>query len=457
MHEHWVLTAPGIPFRSIQNVTQCTPQLTFSFYSKKQIRADFNGGQISSDAGLLTLRAFDERHHLTADLITKLPDERDPERVQHPLLTLLRQRVYAICAGYEDANDAHHLRQDPILQIVADHPLGESLGSQPTLSRLENAATARSIAELGSLGLEWFIRLCGAQVRKRHEILLDVDSTNDPTHGQQQLSMFNGYYGESVYHPLLIWEGHTGCLLHARLRRGNCVSYNRVLGRLRRLLRRLQRAFPGVPIRLRADAGFYWHALFELLDQEGVEYAIRIKTNQVLQRSAAPLVQRTAQAYERQQHPQIRFTSFRYRAHTWKRARRVLAKAEHNAQEHEVCFLVTNRSGKAAEIWLFYNGRGECENSIDELKNGFHADRLSCHRFLANAFRLLLHGVAYNLVNLFRQQLPASLRTLEINTLRQQLFKVGARVLQTARWMWVHFATGWPYQSILVSAAKAVG
>jgi len=438
-------------------VTQCTPQLTFSFYSKKQIRADFEGGQISSDAGLLTLRAFDQRHRLTADLGAKLADTRDPGRVHHPLLALLRQRLYAICAGYEDANDAHHLRQDPILQVVADQPLGESLGSQPTLSRLENAVTARSIAKLGTLGLEWFIRVCGKQVRQRNEILLDLDSTNDPTHGQQQLSMFNGYYGEPVYHPLLIFERHTGCLLDARLRRGNCVSYNRVLGRLRRLLRRLRRAFPGVPIRLRADAGFAWYALFELLDQEGVEYAVRLQTNPVLQRLAAPLVQQTAQAYEREQHPQVRFTSFRYRARIWKRARRVLAKAEHNVKEHQVCFMVTNRSGATAEVWEFYNGRGECENSIDEFKNGFHADRLSCHRFLANAFRLLLHGVAYNLVNLFRQQLPQPLRRMEIATLRQQLFKVGARVLQTARWVWVHFATGWPYQPILVSAAKAAG
>jgi Transposase DDE domain group 1 len=284
-----VLAAPSIPFRSILNVTQCISQLNFSFYSKKPIRARFDGGQISSDGGLLALRQFDQGHSLTADLALVLADARDPVRITHPLLVLVRQRLYAICAGYEDANDAHRLREDPILQLLSDGELGEALGSQPTLSRLENQGTGRDIVALTRLGLEWFIRCCGEQVRRRGEILLDMDSTHDPTHGQQQLSIFNRHYGEAGYHPLLLFERHTGCLLDARLRRGNCVSYNRCLGRLRRLLRRLRQAFPKVRIRLRADAGFAWKPLYDLLEQEGVDYAIRLPRNEVLQRLAQPL------------------------------------------------------------------------------------------------------------------------------------------------------------------------
>ena len=438
-------------------MTQCIPQLSFSFYSHRKIRADFSGGQITSDAGLLPLRAFDQRHHLTRDLDAVLTDQRDGERIDHPQLELMRQRLYAICAGYEDTNDAHRLREDFILQMVSDRPVGEALGSQPTLCRLENAVSARDIARLASLGLEWFLRVCGRRVRQQGEILLDMDSTGDPTHGHQQLSMFNGYYGEPVYHPLLIFERHSGCLLDARLRRGNCISYNRCLGRLRRLVRRLRRAFPGVPIRLRADAGFDWPPLFQLLEEEDVQYAIRIKANKVLHRLAEPLAQRAARAYQHSQHPQTRFTSFWYRARKWPHARRVLAKAEHNASEAECYFIITNLGGAAAAGYEFYNGRGECENRIGEFKNGFHADRLSCHRFLANAFRLLLHGLAYNLVNLFRLRLPAGLRRLQINSLRLQLFKVGARVRVTARWVWVHIASGWPYQQTLLAAARAAG
>jgi hypothetical protein len=166
--------------------------LVFSFYRHQPIQADFCGGQITSDAGLLPLRAFDQRHHLTRDLAQLLSDLRQDDRVRHDSLRLLRQRL----AGYEDANDADRLRHDPLLQIVADQKLGDPLGSQPTLSRWENAPPARDLVRLNDALLEIFLRLCGEQVRTRGEILLDLDSTDDPTHGHQQLSFFNGAYNQ---------------------------------------------------------------------------------------------------------------------------------------------------------------------------------------------------------------------------------------------------------------------
>ena len=191
-------------------MTHCIPQLSFSFYRHRPIRADFSGGQISSDAGLLPLRAFDQRHKLTLGLAEHVSDAREDERVRHSLLSLFRQRIYQIIGGYEDANDADRLRHDPAFQILADQPLGEVLSSQPTLSRWENAPSPREIIGLQDALLDWFVRVCGQQVRKRGEILLDVDSTDDPTHGQQQLSFFNGGYGQHMYHPLLVFERHTG-------------------------------------------------------------------------------------------------------------------------------------------------------------------------------------------------------------------------------------------------------
>jgi Transposase DDE domain group 1 len=170
-------------------VTSCyIPQLSFSFYRHRSIRVDFSGGQITSDAGLLPLRAFDERYSLTRGFGELLDDPREEERVRHSALSLFRQRIYQIIAGYEDANDADRLRHDPAFQILADQPLGEALGSQPTLSRWENAPSARNLVHLNQALLDQFIRLCGQQVRQRGEILLDIDSTDDPTHGQQQLS-----------------------------------------------------------------------------------------------------------------------------------------------------------------------------------------------------------------------------------------------------------------------------
>lgn len=428
-------------------MTTCIPQLSFSFYRNHPIRCDFSGGQITSDAGLLPLRAFDERHQLTGDLAETLSDPRQGDRIHHDSLALLRQRIYQIVAGYEDANDADRLRHDPLLQILTDQKLGDPLGSQPTLSRWENAPAARDLVRLNDALCQQFIRLCGKQVRKRGEILLDIDSTDDPTHGRQQLSFFNGAYGQHMYHPMLIFERHTGCLLSARLRAGNASSHARIVPMLLRLVPRLQAAFPKVNIKLRGDAGFALPLLYEFCEFFGIQYTLGIPANSVFQRRAEPRQKRLQRRYRRTQLPQRSFSSFRHRARSWSHQRRICYKAEHTAVGTNLRFLITNCAGHASEVFAFYNDRGECENRIEEFKNGFRADRLSCHRFLANAFRLLLHGFAYNLVNLFRLQLPQPWRSVQIETLRAQLFKLGARIRQTARCIRIHLATGWPFQS----------
>ena len=430
----------------------CIPQLSFSFYRHRPIRADFSGGQITSDAGLLPLRAFDHRYGLTRGLAQRVCDPREEERVRHSVSSLFRQRLYQIIAGYEDANDADRLRHDPAFQILADQPLGEPLGSQPTLSRWENSPSPRDLLKLQDALLDWFVKICGKQVRKRGEILLDVDSTDDPTYGQQ-LSFFNGGYDQHMYHPLLIFERHSGCLLAARLRQGRAASNARIIPLLLRIVPRLQREFPKARIKLRADAGFAMPLLYEFCEFFGIQYTIGIGTNSRLQGPAQRLQCRLARRYRRTAEPQRSFSSFRYRAHSWSHQRRITYKAEHTAAGTNLRFLVTNLAGCSRSIFSFYNDRGECENRIEEFKNGFAADRLSCHRFRANAFRLLLHSFAYNLVNLFRLQWPPSMRSAQIETLRIQLFKIGARIRQTARCIRIHLASGWPFQDLFQTAA----
>ena len=436
-------------------VTDCISQLVFSFYRHQPIRADFSGGQISTDAGLLPLRAFDQRHGLTLGLAERLNDRRVDERVRHSTLSLFRQRLYQIIAGYEDANDADRLRHDPAFQILADQPLGQALGSQPTVSRWENAPSAREIVLLQEALLDWFVRVCGPQVRRRGQILLDVDSTDDPTYGHQQLSFFNGAYNQHMYHPLLIFERHTGCLLAARLRRGTAAGHARIVPLLLRLVPRLQKEFPGIRIQLRADAGFALPLLYEFCEFFGIQYVIGIAANAAFQRRAVRLQRQLARRYRRTRHSQRSFSSFSHRARSWSHQRRVCYKAEHTATGTNLRFLVTNQKGRSGSIFGFYNDRGECENRIEEFKNGFDADRLSCHRFRANAFRLLLHSCAYNLVNLFRLHLPWSWRSAQIETLRSHLFKIGARFRQTARCIRVHLASGWPFQSLFQTVALA--
>jgi hypothetical protein len=427
--------------------------LVFSFYRHRPIHADFSGGQISSDAGLLTLRAFDQRHGLTGGLAERVLDPREDERVHHSVLSLFRQRIYQIVAGYEDANDADRLRHDPAFQILADQPLGEPLGSQPTLSRWENSPSPREIINLQDALLDWFVKICGEQVRKRGEILLDVDSTDDPTHGQQQLSFFNGGYDQYMYHPLLIFERHTGHLLAARLRQGTAASHARIIPLLLRIVPRLQREFPNVRIKLRADAGFALPLLYEFCEFFAIHYVIGIAANSRLQGKAQRLQRRLARRYRRTGKPQRSFSSFLHRAHSWSHQRRICYKAEHAEAGSNLRLLVTNLPGRSRSVFSFYNDRGECENRIEEFKNGFAADRLSCHRFRANAFRLLLYSFAYNLVNLFRLQLPSSMRSAQIETLRMQLFKIGARIRQTARCIRIHLASGWPFQDLFHAAA----
>jgi hypothetical protein len=432
------------------------PQLSFSFYHHQPIHADFSGGQITSDAGLLPLRAFDQRHHLTRDWASVLSDPRQPDRVHHGSRMLLRQRIYQIVAGYEDANDANRLRYDPMLQVAADQKLGVALGSQPTLSRWENAPSARDLVLWNDQLCEQFIRLCGDQVCQRGEILLDIDSTDDPTHGQQQLSFFNGGYGQHMYHPMLIFERHTGCLLAARLRPGNASSHARIVPMLLRLVPRLQSAFPGVTIKLRGDAGFALPLLYQFCEFFAIEYALGIPANCGFKRRAQPRQKQLQRRYRRTQLPQRSFSSFRHRARRWPRQRRICYKTEHTVAGTNLRFLITNCDGPASQVFAFYNDRGECENRIEEFKNGFRADRLSCHRFLANSFRLFLHAAAYNLVNFFRLQLPLPWRSAQIETLRAKLFKIGARVRHTARCVRFHLATGWPFQNLFRDVVFAV-
>jgi hypothetical protein len=217
------------------------------------------------------LRPFDQRFGFTRGLAERVLDSREDERVRHPALSLLRQRLYQIIAGYEHTNDADRLRHDPVFQTLADQPLGEPLGSQPTRSRWENSPSPRDLLKLQDALLDWFVKICREPVRKRGEILLDIDSTDDPTYGQQQFSFFNGGYDQHRYHPLLIFERRSGCLLAARLRAGAVPSHARIIPLLLRIVPRRQKEFPKVHIKLRADTGFALPLLYEFCEFFGIQ------------------------------------------------------------------------------------------------------------------------------------------------------------------------------------------
>lgn len=434
------------------------PHLRFRFQPHVRVVGAFDGGEVSGDAGLLPLRQFDERQGLTARLAACLGEERQAGKIAHSNQSLFRQRIYQIVAGYEDANDAGRLRTDPIFRLIAGEDAVAPLGSQPTLSRWENAVRPRAMLAMGEGLVDCFIRGCGAAVRRRGEIVLDIDSTDDPTHGQQEFSFFNGAYEQHMYHPLIVTERHTGCLLLAWLRPGKAASAAGATRLLLRLMKRLWAAFPKVKFRLRADAGFAGPEFYQFCEAFDIDYAVGIAANAVFRRQAAAVQLQAQDGYHlNQQQPQRLFADFEHQAASWSKMRRICYKAEHTTIGTNLRFVVTNRDLEPEKLFAFYNDRGECENRIEELKNGFAAGRLSCHRFAANQMRLLLHAAAYNLVNLFRLRLPRHLRSVQIEGLRNQVFKLGARVWRTARCIRVAFAEGWPYQTQFLRLCRAFG
>jgi hypothetical protein len=421
----------------------------FGFAFQRKLTAAFDGGEITTEAGLLLVREFDERLGLTAALRAAVADERDRRYVTHDVLTLLRQRVYQIVAGYEDANDATTLRHDPALQSAV-HRLGTPLASQPTLSRLENAVEWDTIRRLGTVLRQWFTRHAVSHREPPAEVILDLDSTDDPTHGQQQLSFFNGHYDEHMYHPLLVFAD--GYLLGARLRPGDVGGATHAWPLLEPIIAHLRAQLPTTGLALRADGGFCNPDLLDAAERAGLTYAIGMAPNPKLDAAVALHRVHAHVTYERTGRPVRWFTSVHYQTRSWARPRRVLAMIEHTAQGPNVRYVVTTRRGRAADIFHWYHQRGQAENFIKELKRDLAADRLSCHAFRANAFRLLLHALAYDLLQLFRQRVltGTALASATLGTVRLRLLKLGARVVRSVRRWWFHCASGWPGQPLFL-------
>lgn len=430
-------------------MTMCSGQMTFDFYQDRELVADFKGGQITSDAGLLAIRELDEKLGWLDECSRVLTDPRDPDKTQHCTLTLFRQRVFALVAGYEDCNDHDRMRTDPALKIVTDRaPEGMDLASQPTLSRFENWVDATDVAQGNRLLVEHYIRL--HREDPPDEIVLDVDPTDDPCYGQQQLALFNGFYDQYMHLPLLVFERSTGMLLGVRLRGGNVHPARRTLQVLGPIVRALREAFPQARIIVRADAGFAVPRLYRWCERNALGYLIGIGSNAVFERKTQWAVKCAQRGFDRSGEPRRHVGAFWHQAGTWGRRRRIIYKAEAGAEGTNRRYVVTNLYGAPARVLPRYEDRGTCETFIDQLKNGLKADRLSCSRFVANAFRLLEFALAYNLVRAFALTLEGTeLEGASAETIRTRLLKIGARVRQTVRRVWVHMASGFPLARVL--------
>jgi hypothetical protein len=285
-----------------------------------------------------------------------------------------------------------------------------------------------------------------------------VDATDDPTHGAQQLSFFHGYYEEHMYHPLFFFDGITGFAMACVLRPGNSHASHRVKAVLKRLIKKLKKAYPGAEIVVRADAGFAVPCLYRFCETEHIHYVIGLITNERLKKKAAHLLKKAQDRFVQTQKKQRLFSCFNYRADSWNRYRRVVAKAEYADKGANQRFVVTNIDLKPQNVYdEIYVLRGETENRIKELKRELKADRLSCHRFWANQFRLFLHTFAYCLFWLLRENLSGTdLAAAQVGTLRLKLLKIGARIRETSRHVWIHLASGYPYRSVFCHALESI-
>lgn len=436
--------------------TQCW---LFPGLSSRRMAVSFDEERGSSDGGAILLKAADARLGLTRALADRLCDSRDPERVTHELREILQQRVFGLACGYPDGNDSERLADDPVHKMLLDRdPVrGERLASQPTISRFENSVSAKDVFRVGDELARSVVKRHRQRLRGRaRRITIDLDQMADLAHGGQQLALFNGYYENTCYLPLLGFVSFDNepdhYLFAAVLRPGNSSDKRGAAGVLRRIIALLREDFPEATIRVRLDSGFAGPEIFNCLEEEGVEYVVGLPKNSVLERRARrPLGTASRLSRESGESERV-YADTWYAAGTWTHRRRVIIKAEvtrHPGRKPKKNprFVVTNLDQTSR--WIYekvYCKRGDVENRIKELQLGLEIDRTSCSRFLANQLRVLMTAAAYVLMQELRiHAARTGLARAQVWTLRSALLKIGTRVTASARRIVLHLPTSFPF------------
>ena len=436
----------------------------------RPIIAQFDQPQASSDGGAVLLKAVDERLGLTWQLASAIRDRRQAGKVAHPLRDLLRQRVFGLACGYADCNDAARLVDDPIHKLLLERdPLeGAALGSQPTLSRFENAVGRADLYRLGTAladaVLLYHRERLGVGVRL---ITIDLDATDDPTHGQQEFALFNGYYDTWCYLPLVATVTfNTEPIQHvvaALLRPGTGAATRGVCGLLRRLFSKLRTLFPRARLRVRADAGFADGKRLAFLDAAAVEYVLGLTSNRRLDKRVRRLLGRARVQARTTGETATWYGETRYAARRWERKRRIIMKAEvlcypGRSRKDNPRFLVTNLPHRPATVYTrLYCGRGDMENRLKELPQGLAMDRTSCSRFAANQLRLLFSVAAYGLFQALQGfARTGALGAAQVWTLRERLVKIAVWVERSVRRIVLHLPQAFPWCDTWRDLAQAL-
>lgn len=442
----------------------------FSELFEKPVVAQFDQPHGSSDGGAVLLKACDERLRLTQRIAACFRDDRQPGKITHTLHDLIRQRVFAIACGYADCNDAARLADDPIHKTLVDRdPIeGTALASQPTLSRFENAAGPKVLYRMGETLADAVIKRQRRAHRKAKRITVELDPTDDPTHGAQQLALFNGHYDTWCYLPVAGFirfdEEPEQYLFTYVLRGGRAPAKLGAIGILKRVFARLRTAFPKAKLRVRLDGGFAGPQIFDFLETEGVEYVIAMAGNTVLNRLAEPAMKRARALSKKSGQTEHVYTECCYAAKSWGVKRRVIIKAEMVRLEGRTPrdnprYVVTNLTAGPKHLYEnVYCQRGEIENRIKELHHGLEIDRTSCTSFWANQLRVLLTAAAYVLMQELRAAAAGTdCARAQVSTLRERLLKLGAWVERSVRRIVLHLPQHAPWQSEWCRVARNLG
>ena len=431
-------------------MTDCTlSKIEFPRCCGRVVEADFGGGDISSNGGALLVAAADRRLGLLSGLARRLEDGRQAGKVDHKLLPLLRQRVFAVALGWEDVNDHDSLRDDLALQTACGR--ARRLASPSTVGRLERAAD-RAWAWAAHLSMvESFIASFDTAPE---ELVLDFDATDDPVHGRQVGRFFHGYYDRYCFLPLYVFCGDH--LLVSYLRPSNIDGAKHAWAVLSLLVKRLRQAWPEVRIVLRADSGFCRHKMLTWCERHGVGYIVGLAKNARLNRDSEMWMGWAEAAYRHSGDKQRLFVELRYGAHTWKKRRRVIARLEHGPKGANPRYVVTNLAGDGQSLYDdLYCQRGDMENRIKEQQLDLFADRTSCHDWWPNQFRLILASLAYSLIEAIRRLAlkGTDMARAQAGTIRLKLLKIGAVVIRNTRRVRFHLSTACPDKALFHLAA----
>ncbi len=435
-------------------MTNCnTNSIEFTRCKRRKVQANFSGGEITSDAGVMLLHQVDKIINLTDRIAATANDPRNKKKITHSIRDMLRQRVYSLALGYEDLNDHDALRKDTAIQTAVGKD--EDLASSPTLCRFENFADKQMCWDMSKTLVEIFIE---SFKKPPKEIILDFDATDDPVHGNQVGRFYHGYYKEYCFLPLYVFCGKH--LLAGYLKPSSIDAAHGAWSILKLLKTRFREVWPDVKIIFRADSGFCRHLMMDWCDKNNIEYIIGIAKNSRLKSMTKHLMEKAVSQFESTGEKQRVFGDIIYAADSWKYERRIVAKAEYSAKGKNPRFIVTSLSGDGQSLYeKHYCARGEAENRIKAQQLDLFADRTSCTNWIPNQVRLLLSGLAYTLIEAIRRLAlkGTSLSSACCGTIRLKLFKIGAVLLKNTRRIQMFLSSAYPYQQMFYAISYRLG